>query len=74
MAMISATEFDECAAAVGGMKKLADAMNVSLQTITNWRSRGVPSSECRAFESVTGIGVQRLRDDWAKYWPEHAKA
>ena len=57
MAMISATEFDECAAAVGGMKKLADAMNVSLQTITNWRSRGVPSSECRAFESVTGIGV-----------------
>lgn len=54
----------------GGMTKMADAMGVSLQTLTNWRSRGVPASECKAFEAITGVGVQRLRDDWAKYWPE----
>lgn len=68
--MLNDAEFDRCATAAGGMTKFAEALGVTLQTLTNWRTRGVPASECKAFESITGVSVKNLRDDWAKYWPE----
>lgn len=58
-----------------GLKGLADALGESMQTITNWRARGVPANKCAAIEQLTGISRRDLRPtDWAEYWPELAKA
>lgn len=71
--------FDDGLQAVGGsMSDLAERMGESLQTLSNWRSRGVPANKCKRFEAVTGISVRRLRPaDWRDYWPpedERSKA
>jgi DNA-binding transcriptional regulator YdaS (Cro superfamily) len=59
--------------AAGGLKKLAEAIGQSPQTVSNWRSRGVPLLHCVAIEQATGGAVTRreLRpDDWQRIWPE----
>lgn len=64
-------EFDQGVADAGGATALAITMGESVQTITNWRARGVPANRCRAFEAATGVSVKTLRpNDWADYWPE----
>lgn len=47
---------------------------VSMQTVTNWRARGVvPANRCKPIEKLTGISVKRLRPkDWFEFWPEEA--
>ena len=60
---------------MGGLAKLAAAMGESVQTVSNWRERGVPVHKCAQFERVTDGEVSRreLRpDDWATIWPELA--
>jgi DNA-binding transcriptional regulator YdaS (Cro superfamily) len=56
-----------------GVKGLADALGESMQTITNWRARGVPANRCVAVEQLTGISRRVLRPlDWSEYWPDLA--
>jgi DNA-binding transcriptional regulator YdaS (Cro superfamily) len=59
----------------GGISQTAIAklLGESVQTIGNWRSRGVPLSRCADFEAACGGSVRRwhLRpDDWHRIWPE----
>lgn len=57
----------------GGMAKLADACGASVQTVWNWKKRGVPIEHCAAIEQATARAVMRwdLRpDDWHRIWPE----
>jgi DNA-binding transcriptional regulator YdaS (Cro superfamily) len=52
---------------------LAKLMGESVQTIGNWRSRGVPIQRCADFEAACGGSVRRwdLRpEDWHRIWPE----
>ena len=66
--------FDQAVAAAGGVSALADALGESVQTVSNWRTRGVPANRCKAVEALTGVSVRRLRPhDWADYWPEPAR-
>lgn len=56
----------------GGLKALADALGVTSQVVSNWKTRGVPPNKCKAIEVLTGVSVRELRpDDWGDYWPEH---
>jgi DNA-binding transcriptional regulator YdaS (Cro superfamily) len=65
------TAYDKGIADGGGLTKLAEIMGESLQTLNNWRSRGVPPGKCKAFAAATGVSVKLLRpNDWARYWPE----
>lgn len=67
------TAFDQACAAAGGLSRLAVAIGQSVQTVSNWRRRGVPLEHCSAIEQATGGKVTRrdLRPaDWARIWPE----
>jgi DNA-binding transcriptional regulator YdaS (Cro superfamily) len=58
----------------GGTAGLAKRINESVQTVNNWRARGVPASRCAAIERATGVDRRTLRpDDWKDYWPELAR-
>jgi DNA-binding transcriptional regulator YdaS (Cro superfamily) len=64
---------DRAADACGGLQKLANAIGVSIQVVSNWRERGVPIPQCAAVEQASKGAVMRweLRpDDWASIWPE----
>ena len=55
----------------GGAQALADLLNEKhVQTILNWKVRGVPANRCPAIEAATGVSRRDLRDDWRDYWPE----
>ncbi len=58
----------------GSAQALADALGVTPQVVSNWKTRGVPANMCKAIEAVTGVSVRELRDDWRDYWPELADA
>lgn len=63
------------ARAAGNATRLAEAVGVSLQALTNWRTRGVPIEHCVAIERACNGAVTRrdLRpDDWQRIWPELA--
>ena len=60
-------------AACGGVTRLAEAIGTSVQTVSNWRLRGVPIQMCAAVEIATQGAVTRrdMRpDDWHRIWPE----
>jgi DNA-binding transcriptional regulator YdaS (Cro superfamily) len=60
---------------VGGLAPLAARLDVTVQVVSNWRTRGVPPDKCLAVERATDGKVTRreLRpDDWQLYWPELA--
>lgn len=44
---------DKAIEIVGGLSKLAKALGVSTQRVSNWRSRGVPESFAPEIERVT---------------------
>lgn len=59
--------------AAGGMTKLAAAIGATVQTVSNWKTRGVPVDQCAAVELASGGKVKRwdLRPaDWHRIWPE----
>jgi DNA-binding transcriptional regulator YdaS (Cro superfamily) len=59
----------------GGAAAMAKHLGESVQTVSNWRARGMPpANRCVAIEQMTGVSRCELRDDWADYWPEEAKA
>lgn len=63
----------KAAAKLGGLAKLAAALGESVQTVSNWRERGVPIHKCAQLEQVTEAQVTRreLRpNDWHRIWPE----
>jgi DNA-binding transcriptional regulator YdaS (Cro superfamily) len=67
---------DKACEAAGGLAKLAVAIGQSAQTVSNWRTRGVPVVHCAEIERVTHGAVTRrdLRpDDWQRIWPELAE-
>jgi len=61
----------------GGATRLASLLGVSLQRLSNWGERGVPSGYCHAIELATGgrVTVEELRPDlpWGRMpdpgWP-----
>lgn len=60
---------------LGGTAELANAIGVSSQRVTNWRSRGrVPAEWCRSIEDATKGFVTRydLRPDVFGEVPEKA--
>lgn len=49
---------------VGGVSKLAAALDVSQTVISNWRKRGrVPADRCPYVEAATGVICEMLRPD-----------
>ena len=65
------TAIERAAVKAGGLSVLAASLGESIQTLTNWKTRGIPPNKCKAFEALTGISVKALRpDDWHEYWPE----
>lgn len=58
---------DKAIAACGGASKLAQALGVSEQVVSNWRSRRVPAERCPDIEQATGGAVrcEELRPDVA---------
>jgi DNA-binding transcriptional regulator YdaS (Cro superfamily) len=67
------TALMKAAEVAGGMTRLAEACRASVQTVSNWRKRGVPVDHCAAIEQATDRQVMRwdLRpDDWHRIWPE----
>lgn len=70
--MSAKSPIEQAADVVGGASKLADLIGVSIQTLSNWRGRGIPIERCVAIEQATGGVVTRrdLRDDWQSIWPE----
>mgnify|MGYP002132474518 CR=1 FL=1 len=68
---------DVAAQAVGGISKLAAALNESVATVSNWRARGIPVPRCAEVERVSGGTVTRRQmrpNDWQQIWPELASA
>lgn len=64
---------DRACQAADGLSKLAAAIGQSMQTVSNWRVRGVPIVHCADVERISGGTVTRrdLRpDDWWRIWPE----
>ncbi len=61
------TPIERAAEVVGGATKLAAALGVTVQVVTNWRTRGVPAERCPAIERATGGAVrcEELRPDVA---------
>ncbi|MDR3382290.1 transcriptional regulator [Cupriavidus basilensis] len=53
--------------AAGGITKLARAIGVSTQRVSNWRDRRVPAEHCPDIEATTGVRCEHLRPDvnWA---------
>lgn len=51
----------------GGATKLAGAIGVTVQRLTNWLERGVPAERCPDIERATGGAVrcEDLRNDVA---------
>ncbi len=50
---------------------IAAALSEKVQTVSNWRSRGIPPNRCKAIEALTGVSVRKLRPhDWSEYWPD----
>lgn len=50
--------------AVGGAVKLADLLGVSIQALSNWKTRdSVPADRCPDIEAITGIRCELLRPD-----------
>jgi DNA-binding transcriptional regulator YdaS (Cro superfamily) len=47
------TPIDRAATICGGVTKLADAIGVSVQTVINWRERGIPAERCPSIERAT---------------------
>lgn len=68
--MIDPTLYREVIQAAGSLTKLAAELDLSPQTVSNWRHRSFPADQCKRIEAITGISVQRLRPhDWRAYWP-----
>lgn len=73
--MSDKSAIERAADAVGGATKLAELLGESIQTIGNWKVRGVPIKRCHAIEQVTDGAVTRIElrpDDWQEIWPELA--
>lgn len=69
------TPFEYLADAGWPPSKLAAQLNESIQTLSNWKVRGIPASKCKTIEKLSGVSVCRLRpDDWHDYWPEQEAA
>jgi DNA-binding transcriptional regulator YdaS (Cro superfamily) len=63
-------------AIAGSQSKLADAIGVTQQTISNWLKGGAIKAEhCSAMERFTQGAVTRVQlrpNDWQGIWPELA--
>jgi DNA-binding transcriptional regulator YdaS (Cro superfamily) len=61
------TALQSAITAAGGATKLAAALGVSVQRLSNWNERGVPAEQCPLIESATGGAVrcEELRPDIA---------
>lgn len=73
--MPAKTPLERACESAGGATKLAGLIGVSVQTLSNWKDRGVPIERCVAIEQATDAAVTRrdLRpDDWQAIWPELA--
>lgn len=65
--------FNACLDRVGGMAAMARLLDVSPQTVNNWRALGrVPAHKARAFSVHGKVSVKRIVPDWRDYWPELA--
>ncbi len=61
----------------GGMTRLAEAVGATVQVVSNWKARGVPSERCPDIERATQgqVIADELRPDvqWARVpdatWP-----
>jgi DNA-binding transcriptional regulator YdaS (Cro superfamily) len=64
---------------LGGATAVAKMLDLrNPQTVSNWKSRGVPPEHCPAIEAaVAARGGSLTRrdfrpDDWHRFWPEPA--
>ena len=62
--MPTETALDEAIRKAGGPAKLAAAIGVRPNVVTNWRMReNVPEEHCPAIEAATGVRCERMRAD-----------
>lgn len=52
---------------------MARLLDVSPQTVNNWRKHGdVPAHKARAFSTHARVSIKRIVPNWRDYWPELA--
>lgn len=65
-AMEQKTPLERACEKVGGAVKLAQALEVSIQVVTNWKLRDrIPAEMCPRIEGLTGVRCEDLRPDVA---------
>lgn len=57
------TGLDKAISAAGSAARLADALGVTPQVISNWAARGIPVERCLDIEQATGVSCEDLRPD-----------
>lgn len=59
------TAFKRAVAIIGSPSRMAAALDVSQQVVTNWAARGVPVERCLEIEIATGglVKCEDLRPD-----------
>lgn len=58
------TPLELAADAAGGATKLAGLLGVSIQVLSNWKTRDrVPADRCPDIEALTGVRCEQLRPD-----------
>jgi DNA-binding transcriptional regulator YdaS (Cro superfamily) len=68
---------ERAAKAAGSQSKLAEAIGVTQQNISYWKTSGIPMQYGASIELATHGAVTRKEiwpDTWPKYWPELAQA
>jgi DNA-binding transcriptional regulator YdaS (Cro superfamily) len=68
---------ERAAKAAGSQSKLAEALGVTQQNVSYWKSSGIPMEYGAAVEVATQGAVTRKEmwpDSWHKYWPELAQS
>lgn len=57
------TPFDRAIQIAGNQSKLAKLLDVTAQTVTVWKEKGVHEDRCPMVEAVTGVRCEELRPD-----------
>lgn len=68
---------ERAAKAAGSQSKLAEALGVTQQNVSYWKTSGIPVEYGAPIELATNGAVTRKQiwpDSWQKYWPELAQA
>jgi DNA-binding transcriptional regulator YdaS (Cro superfamily) len=67
---------DKFPAALGGVSRVAELLQLPYQTVAAWKRRGIPPERVIAVENATGVSRHEIRPDIypPPAAPDHARA